>query len=199
MQSDLRRAYAILDLSPPVNEAALKRQYRELAKRWHPDRYAADPIGQTEATQRMRAISDAYHILAAALETSAPIEELPITPRQTVSGLARQDIDEIIASVNRARAWSLRPRMSLSRWLSVWALIGYFLLATAILPGEAAAYRGIASAVGRASRYFWLPLFLIWSAEAEGKPREWLLVFRTIGWILMAAPALVGAVLWAWH
>jgi curved DNA-binding protein CbpA len=39
--SDLRQAYAVLRLSPPVDEEHLKRHYKTLVKRWHPDRYQA--------------------------------------------------------------------------------------------------------------------------------------------------------------
>jgi curved DNA-binding protein CbpA len=42
---DLRRAYAVLELSPPVTEERLKHQYKALVRRWHPDRYHADPVG----------------------------------------------------------------------------------------------------------------------------------------------------------
>ena len=52
--SDLRHAYAILELSPPITETSLKRQHRSLAKRWHPDRYQADPAGQAEAAEKLR-------------------------------------------------------------------------------------------------------------------------------------------------
>jgi curved DNA-binding protein CbpA len=58
--SDLRHAYAVLGLSPPLTEAALKRRYKSLARRWHPDRYQADPVGQAEATETLRDINIAY-------------------------------------------------------------------------------------------------------------------------------------------
>jgi hypothetical protein len=39
------------------------RQSKGLVKRWHPDRYAADPQGQAEAAQRMREINAAFALV----------------------------------------------------------------------------------------------------------------------------------------
>ena len=69
---DLRHAYAVLGLSPPVTEAALKRRYKSLARRWHPDRYQTDPAGQAEATEKLRDINIAYEIVAASLQNAEP-------------------------------------------------------------------------------------------------------------------------------
>ena len=43
---ELRRAYAVLGLSPPVTLSELKSQYRDLVKQWHPDRFQNDPAAQ---------------------------------------------------------------------------------------------------------------------------------------------------------
>lgn len=57
------RAYAIIGLRPGASPRELKEQYKRLAKTWHPDRWANDPVNQAEATQRMRMINDAYATL----------------------------------------------------------------------------------------------------------------------------------------
>jgi hypothetical protein len=197
VQSDLRRAYAILELSPPVDERVVRRQYRKLTKRWHPDRYATDPVGQTEATQRMREINEAYRVVVTTLKASARTEEVPTTPGEWVPGLSRATIDGVIASINGLNSWSLRPRMSRSRWLSLSALLAYFVVPFVFL-GESAANREVARAISRALGYFLLPFFLIWMADAQ-ESRLSQVVFMAIGWLLMVAPAVAGVIVWAWR
>ncbi len=56
----LRRAYAVLGLKPGTPVGQVRRRYKALVKRWHPDRYATDPAGQAEAENRMREVWDEY-------------------------------------------------------------------------------------------------------------------------------------------
>jgi DnaJ-like protein len=200
MESEVRRAYAVLGLSPPVAEATVKRQYRRLAKLWHPDRHSSDPVGREEAARRMREINDAYHRVSENLRLADAVPAgppAPVASANVVSGLSRQNIEQVISAINQGRAWTL-PRMSKSRWLSLAVLLGYTVLPQVILPTRVVARPEISRAVGMALGYFWLPLFLIWIAEADRTPVPAERVFKTIGWILMAAPAVVGAtwILW---
>lgn len=90
--------------------------------------------------------------------------------------------------------------MSRDRWLSVGVVIGYFFVATAFfLPPASTVGAEIHRAVGKALGYFWLPLFFIWQAEAENTPPEGRTLFRAIGWLLMLAPAVLGAIWWMWR
>jgi DnaJ-class molecular chaperone len=69
----IARAYAVIGLRPGASAQQLKQQYKRLVKTWHPDRWASDPVNQAEATQRMRAINEAYatlHRLRAADDVS---------------------------------------------------------------------------------------------------------------------------------
>jgi hypothetical protein len=55
----------------------LKRVYRALVKRWHPDRYGADPVGQAEATRQLRMINGAMRVVVrhlAGRRSAAPSE-----------------------------------------------------------------------------------------------------------------------------
>jgi len=54
-------SYAILGIAPGASPTDIKRAYRRLAMRWHPDRNA-DP----EATERFKAIRGAYDYLMVA-------------------------------------------------------------------------------------------------------------------------------------
>ena len=55
------QAMAILDLTPPVNLEAIKRRYKELVKRYHPDANGGDKA----AEEKFKQISLAYATLTA--------------------------------------------------------------------------------------------------------------------------------------
>ena len=75
----LASAYATLDLPPDSSPDETLRQYRRLAKRWHPDRYAGDPLAEAEASQRMRQINMAFALVR---PTQGRAAARPV-PRQT--------------------------------------------------------------------------------------------------------------------
>ena len=55
-----RDYYDILGVKPGVSEAELKKAYRELAKRYHPDTHPGDKA----AEERFKEISEAYYVLS---------------------------------------------------------------------------------------------------------------------------------------
>ena len=57
----LAHAYATIGLRPGSSARELKQQYKRLVKKWHPDRWANDPVNQADAAQKMRAINAAYY------------------------------------------------------------------------------------------------------------------------------------------
>ena len=99
----------------------------------------------------------------------------------------------MVDSINRFNEWSLVPRMSLNRWLSLGAIAAYLMIFSLVLPADAVNFPGIDRAIGRASFYFVLPLVFIWGSDIESNPGR--IIARTIGWILTALPALV-TLLW---
>jgi hypothetical protein len=54
-----RMALKELELEHPVTHVLIKKRYKELVKRWHPDRNQEDP----EAEERFKMITNAYHLL----------------------------------------------------------------------------------------------------------------------------------------
>ncbi len=81
MTNELRRAYAVLGLAPGAFPWTVKRQYRTLVKKWHPDRFTNDPAAQVVAAQRMSEINGAYRtIKQAALDRVRPLRRTtPVT------------------------------------------------------------------------------------------------------------------------
>jgi DnaJ domain len=73
------RAYAILGLRRGCTPEELKATYRQLVKRWHPDRYSMDPAGQAEASARLREINGALRIVADDM-IAAKVPRPPVTP-----------------------------------------------------------------------------------------------------------------------
>lgn len=198
---DLRHAYAILELSPPVTEACLKSQHKALAKRWHPDRFQADPIGQAEATERLRNINIAYELVAASLEPASVVSDEPskVVPQAAVTdrpfSLSREQIDAIVDSINRDRKVFVLPRMSFHRWLSLAAVLAYVVSAIILFQVDSLRRREI-NKVAELFAYFWLPLYLIWTGDNDSRSGVERLFFRISGWLFMGLPASVMIAFW---
>ena len=60
MGLDFKDYYNILGVSPQANISEIKKAYKKLAKKYHPD---ANP-GNKEAEEKFKEISEAYHVLA---------------------------------------------------------------------------------------------------------------------------------------
>ena len=58
--SDLKRAYQTLNVPACATTTSIKKAYRQLLKRWHPDLYSGGASMSAEATQMTRLINEAY-------------------------------------------------------------------------------------------------------------------------------------------
>lgn len=58
----MKDPYEVLGLKPGASEAEIKRAYRELAKKYHPDRYRDNPLADL-AEEKLREINEAYEYL----------------------------------------------------------------------------------------------------------------------------------------
>jgi GUN4-like/DnaJ domain len=59
----LERHYQVLEIAAGASQADIKQAYRNLAKVWHPDRFAGDPILQKQAQEKLIQINAAYEVL----------------------------------------------------------------------------------------------------------------------------------------
>lgn len=57
----VRDPYQVLGLRPGASEAEIKRAYRELVKKYHPDRYRDNPLAEL-AEEKLREINEATSI-----------------------------------------------------------------------------------------------------------------------------------------
>lgn len=102
--NDVLRAYATLGLDAHASPSEIRRAYKALVKRWHPDRFATDPSGQAEAAVRMREINAAYRVLrdsfvgGAGPAAAAPPAQAPpsATPGRR---LTREEIDAMVSAI----------------------------------------------------------------------------------------------------
>ncbi len=77
MPDPLRQAYATLGVPQDASRRTLKARRKALVRQWHPDRFQNDPMGQAEATERMRAINDAYETVLDSLSRKSPSPPAP--------------------------------------------------------------------------------------------------------------------------
>ncbi len=111
MSDPVRHAHATLGLAPGASPRQTKGRYRELVKKWHPDRHASDPAGQAEAARQMAQITLAYRTLLEAqgcfgsgpLPGSATAAAEAAPPREHWPGgrLSREQIDEMVAAIGK--------------------------------------------------------------------------------------------------
>jgi hypothetical protein len=74
---DLLRCYEVLGVAPEATAEELKAAYRDLAKVWHPDRFAHDPRLQQKAQEKLKEINEAYEQLTSG---RAPRRTRPAPP-----------------------------------------------------------------------------------------------------------------------
>jgi hypothetical protein len=103
--------------------------------------------------------------------------------------MSREEIEEMVASINQANQWTFWPHVSRQRSYSLGAVAGYFLLA-AMLPRHAARVAALGVL------FAWIPLCVIWMAEsayASFETQTWL---RRLGWAFMALPLVMVLLAW---
>ncbi|HKQ51991.1 MAG TPA: J domain-containing protein, partial [Pyrinomonadaceae bacterium] len=69
---ELEKYYELLGVRPGASIQELKTAHRDLAKVWHPDRFAHDPRLQQKAQEKLKEINEAYDQLTAAKSGRRP-------------------------------------------------------------------------------------------------------------------------------
>src|SRR5262245_20179984 len=101
MMDAFSRACALLGLPPGASPEEIRRCYKALVRRWHPDRFAGDPQGQAEAALRMRAINDAYRLLIGRRDANGRTASGPRAPaaEHRAARLSREEIDSMVRAL----------------------------------------------------------------------------------------------------
>lgn len=61
MKESKRCYYEVLDLQKTCSEDEVKKGYRKLAMKWHPDK---NPDNKEEASEKFREVNEAYEVLS---------------------------------------------------------------------------------------------------------------------------------------
>lgn len=77
--------YEVLGVSPDDDEETIKKAYRSLVKKYHPDRYANSPLAE-QANEKLKEINLAYDIICGKAQAS----EQP--PRHNGGGYSAQNV-----------------------------------------------------------------------------------------------------------
>jgi len=128
MRDELRSAYAALGLKPGASLSTVKRQFKTLVRKWHPDRFVGDPKSMIEANHQLRVINQAYNtIIAADFRPVVPVvrrDPVPPSPPRSNGSSPQADTsppprpvrerltpEEIDAIVNALKAHERRPSL----------------------------------------------------------------------------------------
>ena len=58
----MNNPYEVLGVSPSATDEEIKKAYRDLAKKYHPDKYVDSPLADV-AEQKMKEINEAYDVI----------------------------------------------------------------------------------------------------------------------------------------
>ncbi len=96
--------YALLEIRPGATEDEMKRAHRDLAKVWHPDRFANDALLRRKAEEKLKAINDAYEtILASRAGGRSGRWRAPDDSRAETDAPPRDSVRQVV----RNRTWAL--------------------------------------------------------------------------------------------
>jgi curved DNA-binding protein CbpA len=66
------RAREVLGVDADASAAEIKQAYRDLARIWHPDRFAQDPRLQAKAQEQFKVVNEAYAVLRSGRPAGRP-------------------------------------------------------------------------------------------------------------------------------
>jgi hypothetical protein len=105
------RCYELLGVRPGVSVQELKSAYRDLAKVWHPDRFAHDPRLQQKAQEKLKEINDAYEQL---VSEKTPGRRVPPTTSKPGPSATRNVHSPAVKVKSKLLIWFVVPAIIFS-------------------------------------------------------------------------------------
>lgn len=135
---DERRAFAILGIPSSATHDEVRRAYRDLVRRWHPDQYEMDTVSRDKAVRTMAMINWAYQTVGKGSEDAPDVADdwPPVVPaRETIaSRLTPIQIDGIVKAILNERSFAREWRDPWNRtavwiamiWVTLVAIVSWF-------------------------------------------------------------------------
>jgi DnaJ domain len=99
VNDDLDKCYELLGVAPGTPGRELKEAYRDLAKVWHPDRFAHDPRLQHKAQEKLKEINEAYERLTSGgAGRRAHYQPTPREPRTPAAARGTRQLPRMIVT-----------------------------------------------------------------------------------------------------
>ncbi len=108
----INQYYEILGLKPGASQKDIKQAYRQMAKTWHPDRFATEPHLKAEAEEKIKLINEAYEKLKfynppyrqgnTKTNVSTPIEAWEVFYNRGVANYEKKKFDRAIDDFTHA-------------------------------------------------------------------------------------------------
>ncbi|HAZ19335.1 MAG TPA: molecular chaperone DnaJ [Clostridiales bacterium] len=124
----MKDPYSILGVSPDASDEDIKKAYRALAKKYHPDNYRGNPLGEL-ANEKMQEINQAYDeiqkIRSAGGDTGGVYTRARTLMQSGRLGEAETLLDHVSATMRTAEWYFLKGRIAQERGYFAEAA-GYF-------------------------------------------------------------------------
>jgi len=83
-RKELENAYQILGLSHAASVSEIKKQYKQLVKKWHPDKWASGTEDHINATEKMKMLNESFELIKEApLQHEYPTQAVPVNNPKT--------------------------------------------------------------------------------------------------------------------
>ncbi len=132
MSVNYRHCYDLMQLSPDSSWEDLRKHYKHLVQRCHPDRFEQDPVAKEEAEIRLRELNSAFRMLS---DYHKSHHRLPFGKVATHTNWQFQDTSDLERrdeQYHEARKWAVL-NIVVSKWLILGIPIGMILLIFVLL------------------------------------------------------------------
>ncbi|WP_456377112.1 DnaJ domain-containing protein [Thiolapillus sp.] len=132
MSVNYRHCYDLLQLNPDATWEELRKNYKHLVQRCHPDRFEQDPVAREEAEVQLRELNNAYQVLSGYYKSH---RRLPLGKAAAHSDWQFQNTSGLESREEEYRAAQKWPVLNavVSKWVVLGVPLGLIVLVFAFL------------------------------------------------------------------